>query len=562
MDPISIACITALAQVTGAMTIGTAVGGIVANRADSLFCKLMGGAADRFVANTRLPENHDLLQGLMDAYQRSISYVAVTMLGQACDLREQMLADKMVLAAKNHLSADGANAATLMPLLSPLIAGPGENEAGLRRERMIAVARDGLIAWFEKETSETLPEHFRRLFAEAAPNGRAPWSDVFRLYLAEVIKDKPRFERIFLASNVSEIVGRTITIETLVIELEKGLESLREQLGIVGADVKQILVVQDAQDQKIDQLLKMFSELPLAAQAREANVEARAFVVLARKINLEVDDEAQALNELNQAVEELLKIKAAAEHGTHVDALVDQTMRRIAEQSLRGEFDSAAAEAQSAFSNWERREAARRDRERQSGLTLIEANIGQHLLRRDSVAAAGWIERRIALENNGKPADAAALMAEIKVWYDRGCERGLNLDLSVAIALSRRAVVLSPAGEAGAAQNCLGNALSSLGERESGTGRLDEAVEAYREALKEYTRERVPLNWAATQNNLGTALRNLGERESGTGRLDEAVEAYREALKERTRERVPLHWAETLKNLTETEQLIKRKNQS
>ena len=59
--------------------------------------------------------------------------------------------------------------------------------------------------------------------------------------------------------------------------------------------------------------------------------------------------------------------------------------------------------------------------------------------------------------------------------------------------------------------------------------RLEEALSAYREALKEYTRERVPLDWAATQANLGTALRRLGERESGTARLEEAVSAYRAA---------------------------------
>ena len=81
---------------------------------------------------------------------------------------------------------------------------------------------------------------------------------------------------------------------------------------------------------------------------------------------------------------------------------------------------------------------------------------------------------------------------------------------------------------------------ATLGERESGTARLEEAVAAYREALKEWTRERVPLQWATTQNNLGLALTTLGERESGTARLDEAVAAYREALKEWTRERVPL----------------------
>ena len=48
-----------------------------------------------------------------------------------------------------------------------------------------------------------------------------------------------------------------------------------------------------------------------------------------------------------------------------------------------------------------------------------------------------------------------------------------------------------------------------------------------------------------TQSNLGDALRALGEREGGTARLEEAVAAYRAALEEQTRERVPLDWAAT-----------------
>ena len=72
--------------------------------------------------------------------------------------------------------------------------------------------------------------------------------------------------------------------------------------------------------------------------------------------------------------------------------------------------------------------------------------------------------------------------------------------------------------------------------------------QAYRAALEERTRERVPLDWATTQNNLGNALRALGERESGTARLEEAVTAYRAALEERTRERVPLDWAASFGN--------------
>jgi len=90
-------------------------------------------------------------------------------------------------------------------------------------------------------------------------------------------------------------------------------------------------------------------------------------------------------------------------------------------------------------------------------------------------------------------------------------------------------------------QNNLGLALFRLGERESGTTRLEEAVVAYRAALDERTRERVPLDWAVTQNNLGLALARLGDRESGRARLEEAVAAFRTALEEWPRERVPLN---------------------
>ena len=49
---------------------------------------------------------------------------------------------------------------------------------------------------------------------------------------------------------------------------------------------------------------------------------------------------------------------------------------------------------------------------------------------------------------------------------------------------------------------------------------------AYRAALEEMTRERVPLDWAMAQANLGTALFRLGARESGTARLEEAVAVW------------------------------------
>ena len=58
----------------------------------------------------------------------------------------------------------------------------------------------------------------------------------------------------------------------------------------------------------------------------------------------------------------------------------------------------------------------------------------------------------------------------------------------------------------------------TLGEREGGTARLEEAVATYREALKEDTRERVPLQWAMDTGNQGVALMLLAER-SGDAKL-------------------------------------------
>jgi len=96
-----------------------------------------------------------------------------------------------------------------------------------------------------------------------------------------------------------------------------------------------------------------------------------------------------------------------------------------------------------------------------------------------------------------------------------------------------------------AAQHSLGVALRTLGEREIGTARLEEAATALRETLKERTRERAPVEWAATQNDLGKTLWRLGERETGTAHLEQAAAAFREALQERTRESAPREWAAT-----------------
>jgi hypothetical protein len=78
----------------------------------------------------------------------------------------------------------------------------------------------------------------------------------------------------------------------------------------------------------------------------------------------------------------------------------------------------------------------------------------------------------------------------------------------------------------------LGNALLRLGERKSGTARLEQAVEAFRAALEECTRDRVPLDWAMTKANLALSMAEIARRTGGPpdaalAEIDAALEVVR-----------------------------------
>ena len=270
-------------------------------------------------------------------------------------------------------------------------------------------------------------------------------------------------------------------------------------------------------------------------------------IAMARKIRPRVADRDEALRELERAAPNIAAEQMERGHsGSNVDAFVDDVLRRLADLTEAGELDAAASAADDAVDQAE------------AGLTqLIGAAINQHLLAYDAQGAARQITRRLTLETPDPANLLDALRREQDIWYERGRDRGLRLDLEVAIALARTSHGRShDADQRGMALIDLGTALATLGARETGTARLEEAVAAYRGALEEWTRDRVPLGWAATQNNLGTALQTLGARETGTNRLEEAVAAYRDALKERTRDRVPLDWATTKDNFGNTLKLL------
>ena len=319
-------------------------------------------------------------------------------------------------------------------------------------------------------------------------------------------------------------------------------------------NTEKLLAGQRAQDEQLNDIKALLAAMgDKAATARASGITDAALIELARRISADVSDPQQAFRELENAVGIAIRVQREGRQGSNLGAFVNEVLARVAALAATGAYDKATAEIDAALAR-EAEEARRLDERRQESrsrsLRLLDAGIEQDLLRRDADSAAARLARKAEVELPEGARLFDCLHAILQEWYERGRDRGLTLDLEVCIAVARRMVDLAAdADQRGIALTDLGITLRQLGSREAGTARLEEAVVAYRLALEERARERVPLDWAGTQNNLGAALAELGTREADTARLKQAVEAYRLALEERTRERVPLYWAITQNNL-------------
>ena len=242
------------------------------------------------------------------------------------------------------------------------------------------------------------------------------------------------------------------------------------------------------------------------------------------------------LEGMRQAVRTAIEIYeqeiAGGRTRTNLGDIVDQALvnarrlagegkSRLARAALRRTADTIGREE-------EERRAAHAERIR----TLFGLERDIALAAYDGEAAAEAIVAMAEALHGDQIGDRCkTLIAEGAALDEFGDRRGSNVHLIAAIAVRGATLRLAATpDEIGSGQNNLGNALWRLGERESSTARLEQAVAAYTAALAERTRDRVPLDWAMTQNNLGTALRALGERESGTARLEQAVAAWKACL--------------------------------
>ncbi|MGJ8598066.1 tetratricopeptide repeat protein, partial [Sulfitobacter sp.] len=346
------------------------------------------------------------------------------------------------------------------------------------------------------------------------------------------------------AGSVAAHMRRRVDTETIVAEY-RDPAVLDAYEALLTATLDPLLAPKTQSDANQAELLHRTNQLMQMMQAQgpetrlhDAGITVQAITELAARISAKTDDLGQAWRDLENAIEIAVQVQVEGHRSTNHGEFVDTVLARVAELSGQGHYADANAQIDAALEQGE----AAKARLLESGVNIakLEGNVERaaRLLIAQADHAAGGV------------AASETLRALQDMYYERGRDKGVTLDCEIAIALARHVLSrASTADERGRALNDLGIALQKLGERKIGTARLEEAVQAYRDALLEGSRERVPLYWAMTKNNLGNALSALGERESGTARLDEAVQAYRDALLERTRERVPLDWAMTQNNL-------------
>ncbi|MCW2273407.1 tetratricopeptide (TPR) repeat protein [Rhodoblastus acidophilus] len=321
------------------------------------------------------------------------------------------------------------------------------------------------------------------------------------------------------------------------------LEAVRRYPGCVFANADQ-LATYVFRSGILDPLVQDY-----AAQEAQARQLAEGFIrEMAQRV---AADKTLDLEGMQQAVRNAIDIYEKEIAGGVQQSNTDDIVTRALQQA-RNQFDAGKSRlAQETLRRAMEDMRQERDRCEQGVKTLGERRRDMALAAYDGEAAAqAIIEMAEALHGDHHQGVWEELTQQEDALTAFGSDQGSNVHLVAAIGVNRHLerIARTP-DEKGYAHNSHGIAAGTLGERESGAAHLEQAVVAYRAALDERKRERVPLDWATTQNNLGNALRTLGERETGTARLEQAVAAFHAALQEHTRERFPLDWAMTQVNL-------------
>ena len=535
-----------LASPVNPLSASMVAGTLLTGAAGNLLHKAFAGDEERVIGaifrrNPGIDENYHILLALRQAHLKALEQVIGAFdSAWPSDSRSarRTEAERFSREAKRFLKAAGlgreagAGAATelehtlfsrLPDAFEAALAARGSQppksavaEARKAKEEIEAAALGELLA--ETGTMEAdLPPSFPNAFAGQPRDG---WFDLFVRDGAARLKANPGFRSIWTAEQI--------------VRIGHHVDRLGELLRSIKHDTETLMAFAEEERQKRGSPKDLCMKWPVASlSVRDWTSKARCTpcATPSRSMKRRSPEGRSRPMSATSSTRAIARAKEQVDRGQ--SALARATLRRAAEAMRREEEERRERYVAGATLLY--------NRERDIALASYD---GDAAAERDCGAGRGrsWGER-----GGGRDVPQFGSEDALRVWKRSRQQRASrSLRLRCGAKCWRSA---SSDDERGAARTNLGIALWTLGERESGTARLEEAVAAYRAALEEWTRERVPLDWATTQNNLGNALQTLGERESGTARLEEAVAAYRAALEERTRERVPLDWAMTQNNL-------------
>ena len=230
----------------------------------------------------------------------------------------------------------------------------------------------------------------------------------------------------------------------------------------------------------------------------------------------------------------------------------DVPLERLSETLNRVANDYKRLLAQAAALNPDNPTARGLVERAQNAITAGRLGEARQLLAQARQAQIAAAEEARKLRDQAQAAANAQLLGAAASTATEGGVAMTERHYGEAADLFKQAAALVPEGHSDETLGYLerqADALYRQGDEFGDNPALIDSITIRKKTIQLTSRERVPLDWATTQMNLGTALSTLGERESGTARLEEAVTAYRAALEEATRDRVPLQWATTQMNL-------------
>ncbi len=254
-------------------------------------------------------------------------------------------------------------------------------------------------------------------------------------------------------------------------------------------------------------------------QIKQTTVPEDTLIAMARKIRPKIADRDEALRELENVVDLAAEGIARREAGSIVEAFVDTILKRLAEQTAKGDIDTAAAEADNAVSQAE------------AGLTeLLNAAIRQHLLAYEAEGAAKYIFKRIENEATHPDQRFTILHSELR---DRVDVNAASLQLEVAASLARTALQTErDQRNRNILHDYLGRSLMHLGERQRGTKQLVGAETAMRSALAEFRAGQYPEDRVAFLLKLANSIAMQGEINNKKNQIRSSFRFYASALKE------------------------------